>query len=80
MLALVKLYAQIDIFKQIEKNHRQDVLNVVGKSLSKYVKERIHYHHSLMISLQLEVATKNETKNIVYNTESRNSAKTPTKK
>ena len=52
----------------------------VGKSLSKYVKGRIQHHHSLMISLQLEVATKNETKNIAYNTESWNSAKTPTKK
>ena len=41
ILVVIKLYAQIDIFKQIKKKHGQDVLNVVRKYewlLAKFIK------------------------------------------
>ena len=41
ILVVIKLYAQIDIFKQINKKHGQDVLNVVRKYewlLAKFIK------------------------------------------
>ena len=41
ILVVIKLYTQIDIFKQIKKKHGQDVLNVVRKYeclLAKFIK------------------------------------------
>ena len=41
ILVVIKLYAQIDIFKQINKKHGQDVLNAVRKYewlLAKFIK------------------------------------------
>ena len=41
ILVVIKLYTQVDIFKQIKKKHGQDVLNVVRKYewlLAKFIK------------------------------------------